>query len=207
MFNSDKNPVSFLFLHQTGLPMLNRLLYNRRSTRKFLPTKVEDDKIRSLLSSALLAPSSKNSRPWEFIIVDDPQLLEILSNAKPHGSALLKHAPLAIIIMGDKNKSDIWIEDCAIATILIQIEAEAIGLGSCWVQIHRRFYDDNVTSDEYIHEHFHIPENLEVLSIVGIGYKGAEKNPLTEKDLLWNKVSKNKYTPQPQASQTVDQES
>lgn len=187
--------------------MLNNLLYKRRSTRKFLPVKIEDDKIKIILASALLAPSSKNSRPWEFIVVDDHERLEILSNAKPHGSALLKHAPLAIIIMGDKNKSDVWIEDCAIASILIQMEAEAIGLGSCWVQIHRRFYNDDTTSNEYIHEHFHIPENLEVLSIVGIGYKAVEKNPLTEKDLLWNKVSKNNYTPQQQANQTVDQES
>lgn len=186
--------------------MLNNLLYKRRSTRKFLPGKIEEEKIKSILSAALLAPSSKNSRPWEFIVVDDPELLEILSNAKPHGSALLKHAPLAIIIMGDKNKSDVWIEDCSIASILIQIEAEAIGLGSCWVQIHRRFYNDDMTSNEYVHEHFQIPENLEVLSIVGIGYKAVEKNPLTEKDLLWDKVSKNRYTPQQQAIITVDQE-
>jgi len=171
--------------------MLNNLLYKRRSTRKFLPKKVEDDKVKDILTAALLAPSSKNSRPWEFIVVDDPALLEILSLSKPHGSALLKHAPLAIVIMGDKNKSDVWIEDCSIASILIQIETEALGLGSCWVQIHRRFYNDDITSNEYIHEHFNIPENLEVLSVVGIGYKAVEKPPLTEKDLRWDKISRN----------------
>jgi nitroreductase len=173
--------------------MLNNLLYKRRSTRKFLPKKVEDVKTKSILSAALLAPSSKNSRPWEFIVVDDPDLLGTLSLSKPHGSALLKHAPLAIVIMGDKNKSDVWIEDCSIASILIQMEAEALGLGSCWVQIHRRFYNDDVTANEYIHEHLNIPENLEVLSIVGIGYKAVEKSPLTEKDLQWDKVSMNRY--------------
>lgn len=180
--------------HQTRPSMLNTLLYKRRSTRKFLPKKVEDSKIRDILSAALLAPSSKNSKPWEFIVVDNPQLLDILSCAKPHGSALLKHAPLAVIIMGDKNKSDVWIEDCSIASILIQLETEALGLGSCWVQIHRRYYDDDVTSNEYIREHFCIPENLEVLSVVGIGYKAVEKPALTEKDLTWNRISKNSYT-------------
>jgi nitroreductase len=187
--------------------MLN-LLYNRRSTRKFLDKKVEDEKIKSLLTAALLAPSSHNSRPWEFIIVDDPALLETLSHAKPHGGAtLLKHAPLAIIILGDKTLSDIWFEDCSIVSIIIQLEAESLGLGSCWVQIHRRYFNDDITSNEYIHEHFNIPENLEVLSIVGVGYKAAERLPLTNKDLLWEKVSKNLYSGHKQPSLLVDSES
>jgi len=174
------------------------LIYNRRSTRKFLDKKVEDDKIVKLLTSALLAPSSKGSRPWEFIIVDDPALLAILASSKPHGALLLKHAPLAIIIAGDKSKSDVWIEDCSIATVFIQLEAEALGLGSCWVQIHRRYYNDDVTSNEYIHQHFNIPIHLEVLSVVGIGYKAVERPPLTDCDVLWDKVSKNRYNDQTQ---------
>ena len=106
------------------------ILYNRRSTRKFLEKKIEEEKIKKLLTAALLAPSSKGSRPWEFIVVDDPNLLEVLAMSKPHGASLLKHAPLAIIIAGDKTKSDAWIEDCSIASIFVQLEAEALGLGS-----------------------------------------------------------------------------
>ncbi len=186
--------------------MLN-LLYNRRSTRKFLAQKVEEEKIKNLLTAALLAPSSYNRQPWEFIVVDDPVLLEKLSVAKPHGSALLKHAPLAIIIMGDKTVSDIWIEDCSIVSILIQLEAEDQGLGSCWVQIHHRYYDDDISSNEYIRDLFNIPERFEVLSVVGIGYKATERLPLNNKDLLWEKVTKNQYTDHQKHSQTVDSES
>jgi nitroreductase len=169
------------------------ILYKRRSTRKFLDKPVEEELIHKLLTAALLAPSSKNSRPWIFIVVNDPELLHLLSEAKPHGAALLKHAPLAIIVAGDKSKSDVWIEDCSIATIIIQLEAEALGLGSCWVQIHRRYFNDDITSNEYIRENFNIPENLEVLSVVGIGYKAVERPALTEKELLWENVLKNNY--------------
>jgi len=169
------------------------ILYNRRSTRKFLDKKIEETKIKNLLTAALLAPSSKGSRPWEFIIVDDPALLAILATSKPHGASLLKHAPLAIIITGDKTKSDVWVEDCSIASIFVQLEAEALGLGSCWVQINRRYYNDDITSNEYIHEHFNIPDKLEVLSVVGIGYKAVERPPLSECDILWDKVSINMY--------------
>jgi len=173
------------------------IFYNRRSTRKFLNRKIDEELIKKLLTAALLAPSSKGSRPWEFILVDDPTLLTLLSNSKPHGATLLKHAPLAIIIAGDKTKSDAWVEDCSIASIFVQLEAEALGLGSCWVQIHRRYYNDDITSNEYIHEHFNIPDRLEVLSVVGIGYKAAERPPLSEVDILWNKVSINSYSHQP----------
>ena len=170
------------------------ILYNRRSTRKFEDKPVEGEKVKKLLTAALLSPTSKNSRPWEFIVVDSPQLLHLLSEAKPHGAALLKHAPLAVIVAGDNTKSDVWIEDCSIATIIIQLEAEEIGLGSCWVQIHRRYYNDDITSDEFIRDHFNIPSHLEVLSVVGIGYKAAERPPLTNDDLLWEKVSRNGYS-------------
>lgn len=169
------------------------IFYNRRSTRKFLDQKIEEEKIKKLITAALLAPSSKGSRPWEFIIVDDPSLLSVLANSKPHSASLLKHAPLAIIIAGDKTKSDVWIEDCSIASIFVQLEAEALGLGSCWVQINRRYFNDEITSNEYIHEHFNIPDRLEVLSVVGIGYKAVERPPLSDSDVLWNKVSINRY--------------
>jgi len=169
------------------------IFYNRRSTRKFSDKKVEVAMIKKLLTAALLAPSSKGSRPWEFIIVDDPALLGILALSKPHGASLLKHAPLAIIIAGDKTKSDVWVEDCSIASIFVQLEAEALGLGSCWVQINRRFFNDEITSNEYIHEHFNIPARLEVLSIVGVGYKAVERPPLSDCDILWDKVSINRH--------------
>jgi len=169
------------------------IFYNRRSTRKFLDKKIDEEKIKKLLTAALLAPSSKGSQPWEFIIVDDPDLLSILATSKPHGASLLKHAAMAIIIAGDKTKSDVWVEDCSIASIFVQLEAEALGLGSCWVQINRRYYNDEITSNEFIHEHFNIPDKLEVLSVVGIGYKAVERPPLSDCDVQWNKVSINRY--------------
>jgi len=172
------------------------IFYNRRSTRKFLDKKIEEAKIKSLLTAALLAPSSKASRPWEFIIVDDPTLLTLLATSKPHGASLLKHAPLAIIVAGDKTKSDVWVEDCSIASIFVQLEAEALGLGSCWVQINRRYYDDEMTSNEFIHKYFNIPDRLEVLSVVGIGYKAVDRPPLSNSDILWDKVSINSYQDQ-----------
>ena len=169
------------------------ILYNRRSTRKFSEKKVEDDIIHQLLKAGLHSPLSKNSQPWEFVVVDDPELLSQLSMAKPHGACLLKHAPLAVVVAGDKTKSDVWIEDCSIASIILQLAAEDLGLGSCWVQIHRRYYDDDKTANEFISELLNIPDHLEVLSIVGIGYKAADRPALSDKEIDWKKVMRNSY--------------
>ena len=169
------------------------IFYKRRSTRKFLNQRIEAEKIKKLLTAAMLAPSSRGLRPWEFILVDDPTLLETLAISKPHGASLLRHAPLAIIIAGDKTRSDVWVEDCSIASLFIQLEAEVLGLGSCWVQINHRFYNDDITSNEYIHEQFKIPERLEVLSVIGIGYKAAVRAPMSDLDITWDKVSLNKF--------------
>lgn len=169
------------------------ILYNRRSTRKFADQPVSEEVIHQLLNAALHSPSSKNSQPWEFIVVDNQELLLQLSQSKPHGACLLKHAPLAVVVIGDKTKSDIWIEDCSIASIIIQIAAESLGLGSCWVQIHKRFHDEEQTANEYIGELLHIPDHLEVLSIVGIGYKAKDRSGLNEKVTDWQKVMRNTY--------------
>ena len=169
------------------------ILYNRRSTRKFSEKKVDDDIIHQLLKAGLHSPSSKNSQPWAFVVVDDPELLSQLSIAKPNGACLLKHAPLAVVVAGDKTKSDVWIEDCSIASIILQLAAEDLGLGSCWVQIHRRFHDDDKTANEFISELLNIPDHLEVLSIVGIGYKAADRPALSDKEMDWNKVMRNSY--------------
>ena len=171
--------------------MLN-ILYHRHSTRKFLDRKVEEEKIKDLLTAALLGPSSKGNRPWEFIVVDDPPFLELLSKSKV-GASFLRDSPLAIIIAGDPTKSDVWVEDCSIASILLQLEAEALGLGSCWVQIRNRKYTEQITANEYVHQHFNIPVRLEVLSVVGIGYKAVEKPPYSEYDLDWEMVFRNGY--------------
>ena len=169
------------------------ILYKRRSTRKFSDKRVDDEIIHQLLKAGLRSPSSKNSQPWEFVVVDDPELLSQLSVAKPHGACLLKHAPLAVVVAGDKTKSDVWIEDCSIASIILQLAAEALGLGSCWVQIHRRYHDDEQTANEFISNLLQIPNHLEVLSIVGIGYKAADRPPLSEKETDWRKVMRNSY--------------
>lgn len=168
--------------------MFLSLVQKRRSTRRFQDKQVEADKIDVLIEAALRAPSSMGNRPWEFIVVEDRGLLGKLSVSKQFGSTFLKDAPLGIVVCADPAKSDVWVEDASIASILIHLAAASIGLGSCWIQIRERMHDDTKTSQAYISEILNIPENMKVEAIVAIGYPDEEKSPHQKETLLYNKV-------------------
>ncbi|SDK24083.1 nitroreductase family protein [Natronincola ferrireducens] len=169
------------------------LLKTRRSIRKYKATKIEKEKVDLLMKAALLSPSSRSIRPWEFVIVTDEELIGNLAKSKEHGSLFLKEAPLAIVILGDETKSDVWIEDASIASIIIQLAAESIGLGSCWIQIRERRHNKDVTSEEFVRRVLNIPKNLRVEAIIAIGYPDEKKSFYDEKSLLHEKVYVNQY--------------
>lgn len=154
--------------------MLN-LMKKRRSIRIFQDRKIERDKIDKIIQAVLLSPSSKNNNPWKFIIVDDKELLLKLSEAKNQGSQFVANSPLALIVLADPNQSDVWVEDCSIATTIIILAAQDLGLGSCWVQIRKRNHSSGINSEVFIKKIFDIPDSLRVLSIVAIGYSKKEK--------------------------------
>lgn len=171
----------------------SKLIINRRSMRKFTDELLTQDQVVTLLKAALMSPSSKRSNGWQFIAVDDKELLRKLSLCKQNGGAFLADAPLGIVIMADPSVSDVWIEDASIASIMIQLQAEAIGLGSCWVQVRNRFTESGLPSDEYVKEVLNIPSQMQVLSIIAVGHKGMQRKPFNEDNLQWEKVHINKF--------------
>jgi nitroreductase len=169
------------------------LLQARRSIRKFQDRKIEPEKIDKLMEAALRAPSSMGHNPWEFIVVTDKVVLESLSRAREHGSAFIKNAPLGIVICADPAKSTVWIEDASIASIILHLTAASLGLGSCWIQIRERMHDSTKTAGAYLADVLNLPENLKVLSMVGIGYPAEEKPGHGKETLSYEKVHRNRY--------------
>ena len=152
--------------------------------RKFTGEELSQEDVVALLKAALMAPTSKRSNSWQFIAVDDKKLLSELSHCKEQASAFIADAALAIVVTADPLASDVWIEDASIASIMIQLQAEDLGLGSCWVQ---------VRSDEFVRGVLDIPLQLQVLSVIAIGHKGMERKPFNEDHLQWEKIHINKF--------------
>lgn len=173
--------------------MFLSLVQKRRSIRQYLEKPVEKEKIELLIEAALRSPSSRGFNPWEFIVVTDRDLLEKLSKAKTHGASFLKNAPLGIVVCADPEKCDVWIEDASIASIFFHLAAESLGLGSCWIQIRMRMHDQTKTSQEYVQKLLNIPENLNVESMIAIGYPAESKPPHRKENLQYEKVHYNAY--------------
>ncbi|MBW2094610.1 MAG: nitroreductase family protein [Deltaproteobacteria bacterium] len=173
--------------------MLISVLQKRRSIRRFLEKDIEPEKIDALIEAALRSPSSMGRNPWEFIIVTDKAILHTLSRAKEHGSAFMKNAPLGIVICADPDTSDVWIEDASIASIILHLTAASLGLGSCWIQIRERMHNNTKTAEAFVADVLHLPENVRVLSMVGIGYPAEEKPGHGKETLNYGKVHWNRY--------------
>ncbi|MBR6628695.1 MAG: nitroreductase family protein, partial [Bacteroidaceae bacterium] len=92
------------------------LLKRRRSSRVFTGEPVDKDMVCNIMKAALMSPSGHRINPWEFIMVEDKNVLKALSVSKEHGASLLEGAAMAVVVIADTGKTDVWIEDCSIAT-------------------------------------------------------------------------------------------
>ena len=160
----------------------------RRSHRKFTNEEISPDDVQLILRAALMSPTSKSQRAWHFVVVDDPQAIEKLADAKDLGSQFMKGAPLAVAVLGDPLHNDCWVEDASIAAISMQYQAEELGLGSCWVQMRGRGLTDGTPADEVIRGILNIPDNYHCLCIIALGHKADERQPQNEDKLKWENV-------------------
>lgn len=169
------------------------LLRRRRSVRKFHDKKIEPEKIDALVEAVLRAPTSRGRNPWEFLVIDSPDILDKLGSAKQHGASLISGAPLAVVVTADTTVSDVWIEDCAIAAIILQLAALDFGLGSCWVQLRLRQYNDYLSSEEYLRSLLNLPPDRAVVCVVAIGYPAEEPPGHSRESLPFAKVHYGRY--------------
>ena len=173
--------------------VLNKIK-TRRSIRKFTGQLLNPDQVEMILKAALMAPASKRKNPWQFVVVEDKEMLVKLSACKPAGAAFLKDCALAVVVLANVMESDVWIEDASVASIYMQLQAEDLGLGSCWCQIRNRVTEDEADSNNYVRSLLDIPYQLDVLSIIGIGYKDQVRKPFDESHLQWEKIHIGKFS-------------
>lgn len=163
-----------------------QLVNKRRSIRKFSDRPVPEEVIQRLLEVALGAPSSHNSRSTQFLVVDDPALVAHMAAMRDAGSGLLARAPLAIVVLGDTTKTDLWEVNAAIAATMLQLAAVDEGLASCWVQVARRSRTKDAADGEraadYLRTFLPIPQESEPLCAIALGYSEFQPAPLPASD-------------------------
>lgn len=171
----------------------HELITQRRTIRKYSETSLDPNDVKAILAAALKSPTSKNARSWQFVVVEDKQQLKELSKLKKSSLKIVSNCALAIVVLGDPLKGDIWIEDTSVASIIIQLQAEDLGLGSCWIQVRGRETELGIDSEEYVKGVLDIPMHLRVLNVIAIGNKAENKESRPEENLLWERIHLGKY--------------
>lgn len=166
----------------------NGMLFERHSIRKYKTQPLPAEDVKQILEAGLLAPSSKSSRPWEFVCVEDEDMLAKLAECKPAGARPIAGAKLAIVICADPEKSDVYVEDCSVAASYMQLQATALGLGSCWIQIRNRFSADENPAQDLVQALLGIPPVMQVVAILTFGYSDEQRKPVDPDKLKWEKV-------------------
>jgi len=172
-----------------------QLVRSRRSIRRYLDQLVEREKILTCIEAARLAPSADNVQPWRFLIIDDPELKTQYAKEVFSGiysiTRFAEKAPVLILILArldiianriGKQIQNIqfYLLDIGIAGEHIVLQAEELGLGTCWIgwfNIRRA------------RKFLKIPRKYKIVSMLAMGY--YEKRPRKEKkrkkleDIAW----------------------
>lgn len=164
------------------------IVRRRRSTREFSGAQLSETEVVDLVRPALMAPSSKNKRAWELTLTDDAAALAALAACKHGGARFLGSAALAIVVCGRTDLSDVWVEDASVVATTLLYQAEAMGLGACWVQVRGRSRKDGTPAASVVRETLDLPPGQEPLCIIAVGKKAAQLPARDTDDLPWEKV-------------------
>lgn len=143
------------------------LAKKRFTVRSYGKTKVEPEKLSLILEAGRIAPTAANLQPQRVLVVQTEEGL-----AKLNKAANTYNAPLALIVCADHNTA--WKRpmdgkrtmdiDASIVTDHMMLEAEELGLSSVWIC----YFKPEVISQE-----FNIPEHIEPVNILAIGYNSG----------------------------------
>lgn len=161
------------------------VILKRRSVRSYLDEPIQKEQLDELLKAGLSAPSAKNSRPWEFLVVQNKEMLLKLSVVRPTWG-MLKNAGAGIIVIANTREYlgstvDFYKQDCAAAAQNILLAATTIGLGGVWLGLP----PDSAVEDT-VRGMFAIPEDIKPFCVLSIGVPKRENRPREEFE--WTKV-------------------
>jgi nitroreductase len=154
------------------------LAKTRYSTRKYQERPVEQEKLMAILEAGRVAPTACNYQPQRVLVIREQEGLQKLAQA-----ATFFHAPLAILVCvnhdetwkRDYDNKDIADVDATIVTDHMILQATALGLQSVWI-----CNFDPVKLKEL----FHIPDNIEPVNLLAIGYEAGEGKSVDRHDTL-----------------------
>lgn len=166
-------------------------IINRTSVRQYDSRPLTEQQKNAILHAAMSAPSGVNRQPWEFILVDDAELLKALADALPYAK-MTAHAQAAIVVCGnpdrflDGDDATLWEQDLSAASENILLAANALGLGSVWTCLYP--HPDRMEAVRHVLD---IDERIIPFNLIPLGYAASHHAPINK----WHpeRVHHNRY--------------
>jgi nitroreductase len=152
-------------------------ILTRRSIRKYKKQTIPKETLQTLIQAACHAPSAGNQQPWQFVLLDDRKILNVIHTFHPSAKILVE-ADRALLVCGDLHLEKFkgyWMIDCAAATQNILLAAHSLGLGACWLGLYPR--EGRVIGMKKL---LHLPSQIIPFALIALGYP-AEKKPREER--------------------------
>lgn len=168
------------------------LMKTRRSSRKFQNREVEKEKLDMVLEAGRHAPSGGNCQSTHFLVIQNKEVLEKLTvmvqdafskmeetpgmykslvnsiRLSKGGNYVFHYAPDVLIVTANQKDYGNNIADCACALENMMIEANALDLGSCWIN-QLKWLNENPEILAYM-QSLGMKENERVYGALALGY-------------------------------------
>ena len=162
------------------------VMLKRRSVRKYTDEEIPKEKLNRILQAGLLAPTSRNLRPCNFLVIENKE--KEISKSKAFGASFVKDANKAIAVIANGEISDTWIEDSSIALAFMHLMAAEQDIGSCWIQIHLRKSKLGKSTEDLVRDILGIDDYFRIVGILALGIEDGHTEAYSLDDIDKEKV-------------------
>ena len=165
----------------------------RRSYRKYNETDINENLLKQIMEVGITSPTGDNYKTVELILIKEKSMLEKIANIRKFGTKMLNGAGAAIVVLVNTDKTDLWVEDGTISASYMHLAADALGIGSCWIQVRARDTINGGSFEEALKEILDIPDNMKPLCILSLGNINFRLPAHSQEEIDWNKIHQEKY--------------
>lgn len=169
------------------------VMKHRRSVRQYTGETIPQETLEQVLKAGLTSATGRAKHPWEFIVVRDKEVLQKMADCRSGGAKMLEGADCAVVVIADPDKTDVWVEDTSIAMANMHLAADALGLGSCWIQGRLREAADGSSTEIYLRKLLHYPDTYRLEAILSLGVPASHAPAYEDSDLHMEKIHYEKY--------------
>ncbi|MCD8072239.1 MAG: nitroreductase family protein [Alistipes sp.] len=165
------------------------VIHEHSSIRSYTEELVSREELEMIVRAGMAAPSATNKQPWQFVVVDDRDILHALGADLPT-SRMVQRAPAAIIVCGDLELAadgwlqQYWIQDCSAVSQNILLAITELGLGGVWTSVYPA--EDRM---EIVSTILGLPDHIIPLNIIPVGHPEGEARPMDKwmpEKVHWN---------------------